>query len=434
MNDTHATPDDALAPGTYAGEYVIEALIGQGMFGTVYRARHPVIGAPAAVKVLDARLSQDPQMISRFVDEARAASKAKHPSIVEVFNFGRLPDGRRYLVMELLEGEPLDTLLARRGHLGLSETITLLTPIAEALAVAHAAGVTHRDVKPANIFVCTEGPPKLVDFGVAKLLDGRATRERTAKGVLVGTPSYMSPEQCLGEQITPAADVYALGVVAWRMLAGRLPFEGESSMAVMNGHISDTPPPLHRVRPGLSPATTAAIDAMLAKDPGARPDPVAGIAALADGAAAGPRWIGVALGALVLAGAGAYLALSDTQEQVPPPEPVAPMTAAVARPIDATVVDAAPATTPAPVRFTVVGLPQGGAAHIDEVAIELNSDGQFERELEALPATLTLTAPGHAAKEVALTAEATAIDARLQRTPRKGKPSRKTNPHGIDPW
>lgn len=440
VNDQNTPPEDALAAGTYAGEYVIEALIGQGVFGTVYRARHPVIGAPAAVKVLDARLSKDPRMISRFIDEARAASRARHPSIVEVFNFGRLPDGRRYFVMELLEGEPLDALLARRGRLELTECVTLLAPIADALAVAHAAGVTHRDIKPANIYICADGPPKLVDFGVAKLLDGRATRDRTAKGVLVGTPSYMSPEQCLGEQITPAADVYALGVVAWEMLAGRLPFVGESSVAVMNAHIADSPPPLHRDVPGLNPSVTAALEAMLAKDPTARPDPVAGIAALTAGVAdAGTRRRGWAMAGVLLAaglGAGVWFAMREPPAR--PPSAASGVTLASDSPprlaVDAAVTEAAPATRPAPVRFTIVGLPKDGAATIGGEVVDFDDKGRFDRGTDGLPATLSLNAPGHRSKAVELRADTTAIDARLERIPRTDRPVRKANPHGIDPW
>lgn len=416
-----------VAPGTYAGDYVIGAPIGRGVFGTVYAARHPVIGAPAAVKVLRAEYARDPAMIARFVDEAKAASLARHPSIVEVFNFGRLPDGRRFIVMERLEGEGLDARIAREAPFTVGFCAGLLAPVAAALEAAHAAGVTHRDVKPANIFVCEQGPPKLLDFGVAELLEAGG-RWRGA-----GTPAYMSPEQCEGAETTPAADVYALGVVAWQMLAGRLPFEGDAR-EVVNAHIGDPPPRLDRVRPDLSRATARAVAAMLAKDPAARPTPTAAIEALA-ASARRPDRTGrlVALAGLLAVG---LLAAGGWWWSVRPPatEPAARVVdAAVEPPAGAARAARADAAVERALTFTLLGLPDDAEAHVGDAPLEVGPGGVLRLDRQALPAAVTLSAPGHAPRALDLDGTARTLDARLEPLPTPTKRRRK-DPDGIDPW
>ncbi|MCB9546164.1 MAG: serine/threonine protein kinase [Myxococcales bacterium] len=437
--------ETTLEPGTYAGAYVIEGCIGVGVFGTVYRARHAVISAPAAVKVLKARYARDPKMINRFIDEARAASRASHPSIIDVFEFGRLPDGRRFIVMELLEGEGLDVLLAREGALDLPRTIDLLAPIAAALAAAHAAGVTHRDVKPANIFVCRAGPPKLVDFGVAKLLDERASVEATADGLSIGTPAYMSPEQCLGERATPACDVYALGVVAWQMLAGRLPFDAAAVVEVMSAHIGAAPPRLDRVQPTLSAAVGRAVGAMLAKDPAERPGPVAAIEALAACAQGRPpagRWLVAALAAAVAAGGVAALTLREEPAKPEPIRVVAPQAPRTAAPPPPT----APATTAPPTAppvaaptsrgFTLTDLPAGAEIRRGDEALTLDEGGVLWLPTAGLPAEIEVSAPGHLPRTLSLTADQETLSGRLEPEPppARARGPRRADPHGIDPW
>ena len=272
--EPHPSLDAELQPGDLVGEYAIVAKIGEGGFGTVYRAEHPVIGKHAAIKVLSLRFSADGNVVSRFVDEARAVNQIDHRNIIDIFSFGTLPDGRFYYVMELLEGDTLDRALAARGRFAPEEAIRVLAGVARALDAAHDKGIIHRDLKPENVFV-TLGPdqepfPKLLDFGIAKLL-GDTTTRRTQTGAPIGTPYYMSPEQCRATQVDHRTDVYSFGVVAFELLAGRLPFRGETQIDVMTQHLAAPPPRLSEVCPDLPPGLDAPLLAMLAKQPEQRP-------------------------------------------------------------------------------------------------------------------------------------------------------------------
>jgi serine/threonine-protein kinase len=266
--------DPELDPGSFAGDYRVDVPIGSGAFGTVYRGEHPVIGKAVAIKVLNQRCSVDPTMVARFVAEARVVNTIGHRGIVDIFAFGQLPDGRHFHVMELLQGDTLQDLLARRGHLPLAEVLNVLEPVARALDAAHAAGIAHRDLKPANIFLANDSDgfrPLLLDFGVAKLLFDEAEGHHTETGATVGTPAYMAPEQCLGGTVGPRSDVYALGVVAFELLTGRLPFEATSRFGWMAAQLNDTPPLVHTLRPELPASVSTALAAMLAKAPEDRP-------------------------------------------------------------------------------------------------------------------------------------------------------------------
>ncbi|HEX3597045.1 MAG TPA: serine/threonine-protein kinase, partial [Polyangiaceae bacterium] len=271
---TFASVDRDLAPGEIVGEYLVERIIGKGNFGVVYRAVHPVIGKAAAVKLLKREFSSSPQMVSRFIAEARAVNQIRHRNIVDIFSFGVFLDGRHYYVMELLEGEPLDQVLAR-GPMPPTEAVPILDRIARALDAAHGAGIVHRDLKPANVFLAEdEGTrfPKLLDFGVAKLTrEERHADFRTTTGAMLGTPHYMSPEQCRGDSLDHRTDVYAFGVMTHQLLTGRLPFDAESILKVMNMHNSMPPPSMTRHNPALPDALNAPVLHMLAKAPGDRP-------------------------------------------------------------------------------------------------------------------------------------------------------------------
>jgi serine/threonine-protein kinase len=274
MPDSSVHGDAQLREGQIVGEYKIEAKIGDGGFGTVYRAVHPVIGKSAAIKVLNRQYSSNPQMVARFISEARSVNKIRHKNIVDIFAFGTLDDGRRYYVMELLEGMPLDDLLAKRGALDPVTALPLLRSVARALEAAHANGVVHRDLKPENIFVVSDehghATAKLLDFGIAKLLDDtQVTRTRT--GVPMGTPLYMSPEQCRGRGIDHRTDVYSFGIVIYRALTGRLPFESEDLMELLVQQATTPPRAPSEINPALSPEADAAILAFLEKDPARRP-------------------------------------------------------------------------------------------------------------------------------------------------------------------
>ncbi len=284
-----------LQPGTMVGEYRIERLIGEGSFGKVYAAVHPVIGKSAAIKVLGLEHAAKPQFVSRFVEEARAVNRIRNRNIVDIFAFGQLPDGRHYFVMELLVGETLSALLQRRGRVPAGEALPILRKVARALDAAHEKGITHRDLKPDNIFLCYDEDggcfPKLLDFGIAKLIGDSPLGHRTATGTPMGTPLYMSPEQCRGGDIDYRTDIYAFGVVIHEMLTGKRPFDADNVMEVMMAHMAHTPPAMSTVAPDLPPALDAPVLHMLAKDPQARPSRItAAIDALEQ--AAGPSGYG----------------------------------------------------------------------------------------------------------------------------------------------
>jgi serine/threonine-protein kinase len=268
-------PADAggLEPGFAIGEYRVEGPLGKGGMGTVYAASQPEIGARVAIKVLAADLSRDPRLVRRFVDEARAVNQIRHPNIIDIFAFGRLADGRHYFVMEHLEGETLAVRLAR-GPLPVSDARRLLGQICEALAAAHAERIVHRDLKPENIWIASpkHGQPyaKILDFGIAKLIESRESPGATEAGVTLGTPYFMSPEQCRGEAVDHRSDIYAMGVLLYFMWSGRLPFEGTTFIAVITQQVTATPPPpsIHRAVP---PRLERLILRCLEKDPALRP-------------------------------------------------------------------------------------------------------------------------------------------------------------------
>ncbi|MEM9455447.1 MAG: serine/threonine-protein kinase [Myxococcota bacterium] len=250
-------PLDAFPAGTrLARRYVVRELLGDGGMAQIYRAEHETIGRPVAIKVLGARLARRPVVMVRFLQEARAASKVRHENVVEITDFGETEDGRPFMVMELLEGEDLGTTLRREGPLPWARAKPILVQVLAALEVAHAHGVIHRDIKPENIFrVSRMGSDdfiKVFDFGIAKILvddEGGPTRPLTVDGVVLGTPAYMSPEQCLSRPIDARTDLYAVGVLAYEMLTGRPPFVGQASASLMFQHIYNPIPAMAQAAP-----------------------------------------------------------------------------------------------------------------------------------------------------------------------------------------
>ncbi|MBV8758803.1 MAG: protein kinase [Deltaproteobacteria bacterium] len=401
-----ARAEHDLAVGEKVGEYVIDEKIGEGGFGTVFRATHPLIGKRAAIKVLSRKYSGDPEIVSRFVAEARAVNQIRHRNIIDIFGFGELEDGRSYYVMELLDGAPLDARLTDGGGMPLSEALPVLRAIARALDAAHAAGIAHRDLKPANVFLAQESDgtlyPKLLDFGIAKLLGelSESSMHRTRTGAPIGTPYYMSPEQCRGANVDHRTDIYSFGIMTYELLTGTLPFEGDNHLEVLMKQTSEEPvPPTLRAAenaalPPLPPGVDQTIAWMMKKDPAERPPtcaaavhaleeaagltdtaaswrtpprgtpvvrttPAQGVTALANTVHATPappkrrRWP-FAVAAVVLVGGAASAAFVMTRERetpratqptaapAPTPEPApAPMPAPIAQP------EAAP--PPAPV-------------------------------------------------------------------------------------
>ena len=310
-----AQADSELAPGTIVGEYRIEGKLGEGAFGAVYRAVHPMIGKAAAIKVIGRSLSHDPQMVSRFVAEARAVNQIRHRNIIDVFGFGVVPDGRHYYAMELLEGMTFDAYLRAHGRLSLADALPILRGIARALDAAHAKGIFHRDLKPENVFLVLDddGPPqpKLLDFGIAKLTQPGEATHKTKTGAAMGTPYYMSPEQCRGLDVDGRTDVYAFGVMAFEVLTGTLPFESASALDLLMMHLNE-PVPRASVRlPELGTAFDDAFARAMAKDKEARP--ALATQALDEFARAG----GIALSSSAGAG-GAVLPVSDRAADVRP--------------------------------------------------------------------------------------------------------------------
>jgi serine/threonine-protein kinase len=263
---------DELAPGTRVSDYRIEHELGRGGMSVVYAATHLVIGKRVALKVVRSLLCADATGRVRAILEARAVNQIAHPNIVDVYGYGQLDDGRCYLVMERLDGETLQQRMERRP-LGIDECRAILLPLCDALEAAHERGVVHRDVKPANVHLMPlrsgADHVKLIDFGLAKLLDGESNV--TLSGVVLGTPDYIAPEQARGGAVDARSDVYALGVMAFEMLAQRLPFSGNSTRELLRRHIEEAPPRLRELSPSSPRALEALLVAMLAKDPSARP-------------------------------------------------------------------------------------------------------------------------------------------------------------------
>ncbi len=256
-----------------AGEYRLLRKLGEGGFGAVYEAEHPLLKRRAAVKVLHRVADKDSDAVLRFISEAQAVNQIRNRHIIDVFSFGQLSDGRHFYVMDLLDGEPLDRWLKQQGRLEVATALDLLTPIAGALDLAHNAGIVHRDLKPQNIFLAWDADgyivPKLLDFGMAKLLGESPVH--TISGTPIGTPLYMSPEQARGEKVDHRSDVYALGVLCFEMLTGRLPFVGDTTVAVLMAHIIQAAPRASEVCPEVSPLLDAPLLRMLEKDPTQRP-------------------------------------------------------------------------------------------------------------------------------------------------------------------
>jgi len=262
--------------GETFGNYRVTELIGEGGMGVVYLAEHPAIGRRAAVKILRPGLTDNPEILKRFFNEARAANAIRHPGIVEVFDCGTLASGVSYIVMELLEGENLAARLRRVGRMRHPEARRIAAQTASALAAAHAAGIVHRDLKPDNLYLVPDDRDsslemiKVLDFGIAKLgqQGSNVSSVRTRTGSVMGTPAYMSPEQCRGtREIDHRTDIYALGVILFEMLCGRAPFVSEGFGEMVHLHISAPPPPPRSIEPGVPEDLERLILWCLAKEP-----------------------------------------------------------------------------------------------------------------------------------------------------------------------
>ncbi|MES1209464.1 MAG: serine/threonine-protein kinase [Pseudomonadota bacterium] len=263
------------------GNYRVLRLLGEGGMGVVYLAQHPVIGRKVAIKLLHAALARDPDIVSRFFNEARAIHMIAHENIVEILDFGQTTDGQPYFIMEHLEGESLSEAVSR-GPMPIDQVEAIGVQMCRALGAAHAKGIVHRDLKPHNVQLCTKTDDagvdgalqvKILDFGVAKILatpDG-AQSVKTRTGSLMGTPLYMSPEQCKGAGVLDhRTDIYSLGVMLFEMIAGRPPFTAEGVGELFAKHMLEEPPSLLQLAPATPPHMAAAIMKALSKEPADR--------------------------------------------------------------------------------------------------------------------------------------------------------------------
>ncbi len=275
------SPGDRDLIGRTIGAYEVTGLIGKGGMSTVYSGVHPLIGKRVAIKVIDAPPGCLVEASDRFIAEARAVNAIGHPGIVDIFAMGRLPDGTLYMVMERLDGLNLADYLSVTGTLTLGEIRSYFHQILEVLALAHEKGIVHRDLKPDNIFLAHRPDGslvvKLLDFGIAKFTRGDMGVRHTRAGVPLGTPVYMSPEQCAGKTIGPASDIYSLGVILYEAFAGVAPFDSTAMLAVLTMHMAQLPCPLSQLVP-VSGALEDVVMRCLEKQPERRPGSVRDLA------------------------------------------------------------------------------------------------------------------------------------------------------------
>jgi predicted Ser/Thr protein kinase len=250
-----------------ADRYELEELCGTGGMSSVFRAHDRQLERDVAIKILHEHYADDPEYLERFRREARAVARLSHPNIVTVIDRGD-DGGRQFIVFEHVKGENLKELVLRSGRLSVRRALELVLPIADGLAFAHDHGLVHRDVKPQNILLSRDGEVKVTDFGIARSL--HMEHGVTQTGTVLGTGEYLAPEQASGKPVSPATDVYSLGVVLWELLAGDVPFVGDNFVAVALRHVNEPPPHLRERRPDVTPRLDAAVQRALAKDPARR--------------------------------------------------------------------------------------------------------------------------------------------------------------------
>jgi hypothetical protein len=348
-----------VGPGSViADRYKLVRQIGEGGWGVVYEAEHLRLGHKVAVKVLRDFVAFDAEAVARFHREAQAVTAIAHPNIVQVIDFGDLPDGAPFMVLEHLEGTDWGAVLEREGPQPLDAVARVLVDVCRALSAAHAKGIVHRDLKPANIFLTAHGV-KVLDFGISKFA-GPSDSYLTQSGKMIGTPRYMSPEQCEARRdIDHRSDIFALGVLLYRALAGRVPFDAESHVAVVSKIVSAEPEPLAKLRPNLPNDVAALAHRMLAKNRDDRPQSCREIELAltkhtrARRRSSAPMWIVIGAAATFASVGGAIAGLTWMGD----PQPAAPAERARERPAPAEPAPRAPIARPATVHIEIITVP-----------------------------------------------------------------------------
>lgn len=252
-----------LTPGAKIGGYEITGELGAGAMGVVYSAREEALGRTVAIKMLSRRMALDSKGLDRFMQEARASARLNHPNIVTIYALGE-HQGSPFIVMEYVAGRELSRIIREDGPMPVRRALEITAQVASALAAAHGVGIVHRDIKPHNIMIDDAGRAKVMDFGIAKM-HGEVAATLTEDGSVLGTPAYMSPEQCMGDKLDGRSDLYSLGVVLYQMLAGKLPYDGTTPGAVIQKILNEDPLPITDMRPELDSSVLAIIDRLLAK-------------------------------------------------------------------------------------------------------------------------------------------------------------------------
>jgi serine/threonine protein kinase len=358
--------------GQQIGNYVVERPLGRGGMAVVYLARHPALGREVAVKLLSPEYKADADLNARFLQEARVTANFRHPNIIEIYDLGDI-GGRAYYTMERLIGTDLASQVSKRERFSPAEVAEYFVQICRALDVAHQQGIVHRDLKPANIFVVDEEPLhlKLMDFGIAKVTEKRRANA-TQRGEVLGTPAYMAPEQALGniDAITVATDIYALGIIAYEMLTGRLPFSADSDLMLLTMQIRDTPPPILEIAPDVPKALAELIDRCLSKEPHERPRSVKELSAKIVRAVESARAVPTG-------------ALDAKRPAPPPPQAAQPPPRSVARRLTGREPAPAPPVRPPalPVRPPAPPPPPARAAlDADELDVDVEQEGEGDDE------------------------------------------------------
>lgn len=261
---------DPFVGRSLAGRYRVERKLGEGGMGAVYAGEHLLIQRPVAIKILHPQLATNVDLVRRFLNEARAVTAIRHEHIVDVTDMGQLDDGALFMVLELLDGRDFAALIEEESPLPIARVLHIVDQMCAALELAHGRGIVHRDLKPENVFLVRRGEDpdfvKILDFGIAKILDGDGSGVRTQTGVAMGTLHYMPPEQVQGgKDLDHRADVYAIGVILFRALGGRFPFEGDTLASLLSKILLDPIPPLRSVRPAAPLELEAIVTRCLSK-------------------------------------------------------------------------------------------------------------------------------------------------------------------------